>query len=256
MEKLAVEKIIKEGSGRQKIKLYFTDLALFNCRSLSPGANIPARVLTNEERAVIFNSIKERKDIKYWEDVRVNNKAFLMFKPTISTYSKTFDYLTAEISKHVGWALVNRYYEDAINKILEEVEEEELREKLVKKTLENLKEFKAKKYQRKGFLPLIEIPQTDIRKANSLISELNQQIKEAKGFIKGVETFLNKSLPLQPYKKFIKEEEARIKKNIEKAREVIMELKPEEQKFSILYWDKVKVEITDEDLKDIKNAGR
>jgi hypothetical protein len=287
MKKTDIERIIKQGSTKQKIKLYFTDIAYFNTVGQYTADIIgsgdtaildrPNKVLTDKERDIIFNSIKEPKDVKYWEELRTWNRAFLMFKPTITTYAQNFDYLTAQLSKFTVVRILHKSYEDAINDILEVVEEKKLRETLVKTALESLKQFDAMKYQEKGFLPFIEIPEANINgKVWLLVEILNEKIKEAKEYIKGIETFLNKQLPLQPYKQFLKDEEGKIKANIQKCRELIeaftlgktvenemdkaikVKTKDElqdEERYKILNWDEVGVEVTDEDIEAIKNAG-
>lgn len=287
MKQTDIERIIKQGSPKQKIKLYFTDIAYFNTVGIKTAQikgsgdtatlDRPEKILTDRERDIIFNSIKEPKDIKYWEELRTWNKAFLMFKPTITTYAKNFDYLTSQLSKYTVVRLLHKSYEDAINDILEVVEEKKLRETLVKTALESLKQFDAKKYQEKGFLPFIEIPEANINsKVWLLVEVLNEKIKEAKEYIKGIETFLNKQLPLQPYKQFLREEEDKIKANIQECRTLIeaftlgrtvendldkaIEVKTEEElqdeeRYKLLNWDEVEVEVTDEDIEDIKRAG-
>lgn len=287
MKQTDIERIIKQGSPKQKIKLYFTDIAHFNTVGIKTAQikgsgdtatlDRPEKILTDRERDLIFNSIKEPKDIKYWEELRTWNKAFLMFKPTITTYAKNFDYLTSQLSKYTVARLLHKSYEDAINDILEVVEEKKLRETLVKTALESLKHFDAKKYQEKGFLPFIEIPEANINsKVWLLVEVLNEKIKEAKEYIKGIETFLNKQLPLQPYKQFLREEEDKIKANIQECRTLIeaftlgrtvendldkaIEVKTEEElqdeeRYKLLNWDEVEVEVTDEDIEDIKRAG-
>lgn len=286
MRKTDIERIIKQGSTRQKIKLYFTDVAYFNTKGMAQveikgsGDNLRLerkdKILTDKERDIIFNSIKEPKDIKYWEELRSWNKAFLMYKPNITTYAKNFDYLTAQLSKYTVVRLLHKGYEDAINDILEVVEDKKLREKLVETALNSLNMFDATRYQEEGFLPFIEIPEANINgKVWLLVEVLNEKIKEAKEYIKGIETFLNKQLPLQPYKQFLREEEDKIKANIQECRELVeaftlgrtietpmdkaIEVTPgselPDENFNILRWEDVKVEVTDEDIEDIKRAG-
>jgi len=287
MKKTDIERIIKQGSTKQKIKLYFTDIAYFNTVGIYTAELIgsgdtatldrPEKILTDKERDIIFDSIKEPKDTKYWEELRTWNRAFLMFKPTITTYAKNFDFLTSDLSKYAVVRILHKSYEDAINDILEVVEENKLRETLVKTALESLKRFDAMKYQEKGFLPFIEIPEANINgKVWLLVEILNEKIKEAKEYIKGIETFLNKNLPLQPYKQFVKTEEDNIKANIDKCKELIeafnlgktvenemdkaIEVKTkdelqDEERLTILNWDEVEVEVTDEDIEAIKSAG-
>ncbi|MFA7019189.1 MAG: hypothetical protein WC239_09425 [Sphaerochaetaceae bacterium] len=285
MRKTDIERIIKQGSTRQKIKLYFTDVAYFNTKGMAQaelkGSGDSIRleskdqILTDKERDLIFNSIKEPKDIKYWEELRTWNRAFLMFKPTITTYTKNFDYLTAQLSKYTVVRLLHKGYEDSINDILEVVEDEKLRETLVETALKSLNKFDAIRYQEEGFLPFIKIPEANNDKVWLLIEVLNEKIKEAKEYIEGIRVFLNKQLPLQPYKEFLKEAEDKIKGEIEECRglieaftvgrtietpldkaiEVTPGLELPDERFSILRWEDVDVEVTDEDMEDIKRAG-
>lgn len=286
MRKTDIERIIKQGSTRQKIKLYFTDVAYFNTKGMAQaefkGSGDSLRlekkdkILTDKERDLIFNSIKEPKDIKYWEELRTWNKAFLMFKPTISTYAKNFDYLTAQLSKYATERLLHKGYENGINDILEVVEDEKLRETLVETALKSLNMFDAIRYQEEGFLPFIEIPEANMDgKVWLLIEFLNEKIKEAKEYIEGIRTFLNKQLPLQPYKQFLKENEDKIQANIQECRELVeaftlgrtietpldkaIEVTPgselPDERFNILRWEDVEAEVTDEDIEDIKRAG-
>ena len=65
MKKTDIERIIKQGSTRQKIKLYFTDLAYFNTVGINTvniaGGDLITKeeILTDKERGLIFSSIKE-----------------------------------------------------------------------------------------------------------------------------------------------------------------------------------------------------
>jgi hypothetical protein len=286
MRKTDIERIIKQGSTRQKIKLYFTDVAYFNTKGMAQaelkGSGDSIRlerkdqILTDKERDLIFNSIKEPKDIKYWEELRTWNKAFLMFKPTITTYTKNFAYTTAQLSKYATERLLHKGYENGINDILEVVEDEKLRETLVETALKSLNMFDAIRYQEEGFLPFIEIPVDDIDGLVwLLIEELNEKIKEAKEYIEAIRFFLNKVLPLQPYKEFLKDAEDKIKGEVEECRELIeaftlgktietpmdkaIEVTPgselPDERFNILRWEDVEVEVTDQDIEDIKRAG-
>ena len=286
MRKTDIERIIKQGSTRQKIKLYFTDVAYFNTKGMAQaelkgsGDNLRLekkdKILTDKERDIIFNSIKEPKDIKYWEELRTCNRAFLMFKPTITTYTKNFDYLTAQLSKYATVRILHKGYENGINDILEVVEDEKLRETLVETALKSLNMFDAIRYQEEGFLPFIKIPEANIDgKVLLVIEVLNEKIKEAKEYIEAIRTFLNKNLPLQPYKEFLKEAEDKIKGEIEECRGFIeaftlgrtietpldkaIEVTPgselPDESFNILRWEDVEVEVEDEDIEDIKRAG-
>lgn len=266
MKQTDIDKILNEGSGKQKIKLYFTDVAHFNTVGKYitnvKGSTVEKKttILTEEDRQIIFDSI-EKKDIKYYEALRGYNKAFLLFKPTIATYSKNFDWITAKLSKEAVMKLLHIIYQEAINDILEVVENKNLRDKVVKKALNSLKDFEAIKYQEKGYGTFIKIPLSNVNANLLLIVELiNEKIVEAKEYIKGIEDFLNKCLPLYPYKQFIKDNESNIIENIKECQKMIedtlnLDNELDKVKFKILNWEDVEITLTEEDLQDIKNAG-
>lgn len=269
MKKTDIERIIKQGSTKQKIKLYFTDVAYFNTKNMDQVDNI----LTSKEREIIFNSIKDSKDIKYWEELRIWNKAFMMFKPNVTTYTKNFDYLTATLSTYIIVNLLHKEYENTINDILEVVEDKKLREKLVETTLKSLQKFNGQKYQKNFISPLIKIPEENME---FIIQNINEEIKVAKEYIAGIKIFTYKYLPLQPYKEFLIKAENKIKEEIEFCRKLIEDfierkktetligkvikvtkgLELPDERFTITRWEDVEVDITDEDIEDIKSAGR
>lgn len=283
MRKTDIERIIKQGSTRQKIKLYFTDVAYFNTKGQytanfkgsgdSLQLDIKDKILTDKERNLIFNSIKDPKDGKYYDELRTYNRAFLMFMPTISAFTKDFDYLTALFSKYKRERTLHKFYQVVINNILEVVEDKKLREKQVNTALQSLNIFNAKRYQEEGYLPFIEVPDANIDiEVWALVEGLNKTIKEAKEYIEGIKKFLKKYLPLQPYKKFVKDAEDKIKADIEECRKHIKEFtigrtatpmdkeaevftELPDERFNIIRWEDVDAEVTDEDIEDIKNAG-
>ena len=283
MRKTDIERIIKQGSTRQKIKLYFTDVAYFNTKGQytanfkgsgdSLQLDIKDKILTDKERNLIFNSIKDPKDGKYYDELRTYNRAFLMFMPTISAFTKDFDYLTALFSKYKRERTLHKFYQVVINNILEVVEDKKLREKQVNTALQSLNIFNAKRYQEEGYLPFIEVPDANIDiEVWALVEGLNKTIKEAKEYIEGIKNFLKNYLPLQPYKKFVKDAEDKIKADIEECRKHIKEFtigrtatpmdkeaevftELPDERFNIIRWEDVDAEVTDEDIEDIKNAG-
>jgi hypothetical protein len=325
MRKLDIEKVISQGSVRQKIKLCFVDVAHFNvigkytAELKDSGDNttleVKNQILTDRERELIYSSVKEPKDVKYWNELRTWNKSFLMFMPIVTNYRSEFQFLRADLSKLTSIRLLHRSYQDAINNILEDVEDANLREVMVTTALNSFKEadkqlqtdtidperktkylkkYKAQRYQEEGYLPYLNIPDTNTdSQVLSIIEKLNDKIPEAKDYISGLTAFLNKQLPLQPYKDFLKEEETKIIEEIETCRMFIeegyiigrnVETSPDkpktpprrkgktvlvkritkkdpagelpDERFNILRWEDVEVETTETDIENIKNAGR
>ena len=271
MKKTDIELIIKKGSIRQKIKLYFTDIAHFNITGVhtaefkgsgdSLRLEVKDRILTDRERDLIFDSVKDPKDIKYYNELITWNRAFLLFKDKLTGDWNYFKYITAKINGFYISRIIQINFENAINDTFEEVEDKKLREKVVNKAIKSLKFYNASKYQEKGFLPFIDIKYNDAEGLFKSIEILNSRIKETKEYIETLRTFLNKQLPVQPYKEFLKYQEEKIKAEIEQCREYVgIFLKSEEfmdevEKINILRWEDVEIKVSDEDIEDIKNAG-
>ena len=295
--------ILKEGTVKQKIDLYFTHLAQENIgddieytgeytalsepllKGLEPIKKSNQKRLLDEElkkldekiadeakegitaseEILIYKSITDSKDIKYFNNQRIFNKSFLMFKPTINTYIKNFDYLTAHLSKYTVEKLLHKKYEETINNMLGVVEDKNIREQLVDQAIRDLKMFDAKKMfiktQSNTPLASIRIPDGSLdTQMITLIKKINTDLQDAKEFITGIKTFVNKNVPLTPYKEFIKGAEDRIKTNIELCRKIVesyigKDLAEGLDNLKILRWEEVDVEITKEDLENIKRAG-
>jgi hypothetical protein len=76
MTKKDIERIIKQGTVKQQMKLYMTDVAMFNL-----SYNREEALLTDKERDLIWNNIKTEKDIKQYEELRKWNNLFTIYKP-------------------------------------------------------------------------------------------------------------------------------------------------------------------------------
>jgi hypothetical protein len=216
MKPETVNRILNTGSNRERIRLYFTDVAIFSVYAFSGDIDKaeeeePPSLLTQAQRDEIFNSITERKDIAYYKELRNYNKAFLLFKPTVNNIANNFKYIKSEISKYTVYKGLSIAYEDLINEMLDNVEDENTKATLLDIALKNLSPVKAKhfKHNSRSLIGFTEdsIPET----LEALIQTLNNSTKDAKEFIEGIKLFLNKYLPLQPYKQYIKEHETKIK---------------------------------------------
>lgn len=271
MKKTDIELIIKKGSIRQKIKLFFTDIAFFNISGIytaefkGSGDNLRLEVkdyiLTDRERDLIIDSVKDPKDIKYYNDLIIWNRGFLIFKDKLTVYKNYFKYISGNISSHCVSNSTQHSFIEVINNIFEDIKDKNLREKLINKTIKDLKFFNAYKYQEKGYEAYIDIKYFDFDGLIDSIEVLNNKTKEAKEWITTLKSFLNKVLPLQPYKDFVKYEEDQIKAVIEKCRIdtkkyiVSEKFKDQLEKINILRWEDVEIKVSDEDIEDIKNAG-
>lgn len=275
-----VNRILNTGSSRERIRLYFTDIAIFSVYLFSGDIDKaeeeeeePLSLLTQAQRDEIFNSITERKDIAYYKELRNYNKAFLLFKPTVNNIANNFKYIKSEISKYTVYTGLSIAYEDLINEMLDNVNDDNTKATLLDIALKSLSPVQAKhvKHNSRSLIEFTEdsIPET----LYSLIQTLNNSTKDAKEFIEGIKLFLNKYLPLQPYKQYIKEHETKIKgyileckamlqlyTNIQNTETILKRLtvdkNPKKQyKYIVNNWEDIEVQVTDEDIEDIKTAG-
>jgi hypothetical protein len=203
MKKNYIDKIITEGSVKQKIKLYMTDAALFNI-----NYSKDKKLLTDSERQIIWESIKDPKDAKYYEELRVRNKAFLMFKAHISQYRLTFVYYQTLLVKYTEQGLLHYHYEALINDLLNLHSDKISRVKALKMVLDRNKSFSTVCVQESGVGDSINVLAGETFEDLILtVKMINDESLKVKEFIGQISLFLDKKLPLQPYKDFVKEEE-------------------------------------------------
>lgn len=218
MKKSYIDRVLQKGSVREKIKLYLTDQAniiLFNKEpKLSPEIGI-----------LILDSMTTHNDSKYYNELKTSFKSFLLYSENIPRLINNMKYLISQISKYVNISLIHRGYEEAINNILAAVEDNTMRDILMKTALENLQKFDAihitTNTNNTDRMPFIIIPEGS-DKIKLLIEMLNEDIKDAKEYIEGLRLFANKKIPLTPMKKFLKDGEKNIKSQIEEAQEIIV----------------------------------
>ena len=167
--------ILDAGSMRDKIKLYFTDVAHFNIIGINNLDSTPSMdivrldyLLTDLERDSIYKSIKEKSDIKYYESLRIANIVFVnSLNKDLYMYSKDIELLSSQI----GYACLYAFF---------------------KKNNQPIRTTKTDKFNpvmKKHLDARIKKLESNDSVTN-LISELNEVTAEAKYFIVGVKLFL------------------------------------------------------------------
>jgi hypothetical protein len=248
-----IERIIREGTIKQKIKLYMTDTALFNLSYSRDNS-----ILTDRDRDLIWKSIKEPKDIKYYEDLRTSNKIFIMFKEHLASYYKRIYFLSMQCKNCIDLYLLHSFYEEVINDLIEVAPDKKTRDTLLKTAIEKTKKYNGKKYQEKGFDAWLDI--TDSNKLSDFainIEMIAEEIITVKTFFETIKQFLNKWLPIRPYIDYLNENEKKIIElldNVKILQDIHKDSLPNDMKKVIPYKD-INVEVTKESLENIKNAG-
>lgn len=230
MDRKTIDKILYSGTVKDKIILYFNDLAIQNA-GYDFNENLVA--LTDEEKAQISSEIKTSKDKKYYNSLVLYSKSYLIFKPNMALCLSNMSKIETEIRlKFLTYTFVKlseEIKENVLNNILNENEKNK-----VKKEIE--------------LIINKSIPETVKESLKEHINIFNKWAEEQKIIISGLDIFTKKHLPL-PYLK------SQIKNQIKLSKEIIKNLKDLLPDENINSWEDIEVEITAEDIQDIKNAG-
>lgn len=247
-----INEILKHGSVRKKIILFFNDLAINNA---GYHVNMCLERLTAEQKEDIKSSIKGKKDKVFYNQLIKGYKSYLIFRnnPIISLLE--LQERKNNININVIAYLSFNYHKETINELMELVEDKANKE-LIRKHInkELAKKDPTLKYfvNNKKNIDLKFISQIKENLENK-IKEINIETVNQKETLTALNLFLKKHLPLPFLIDNIKQQITATKDILNKIGEIIEEVGIE---FSpVIKWDKVEVKITDEDIEDIKNAG-
>ena len=165
MKRTDIERILKQGSVKQKIKLYMTDIALVNVNWDNLDYEIKGKelkikgtkLLSDRERELLWSSIKDPKDVKYYNELRKWNQAFLMFKEKFSIELMKLHAIFYMIDRSNTEEIERNKGRDIINEILDVIPEKKTREKALNKAIELTKGDGGKVYQEKGYPKYLDL---------------------------------------------------------------------------------------------------
>jgi hypothetical protein len=270
MKKTDIERILKQGSIKQKIKLYMTDIAYyhiigeksigFELYSIPKIFKVRDELLTDKEREILINSIKndikEPKDIEYYNNLKDNNNAFLIFKDKFSIDLMKLHNLFYLISISNGKDIKRLQNKELVNEILDLIPDKKIREKALNKAIEVTKGEGGIKLIVKGYRNYLEIDRSmfwdEIKRPTEKAILIAKGCKE---YLITFKEFLANDLPLKPYKDWLEIQEKKLIRLITAIHQItILESTPTDFPKIELY-DEIKAEVTDEDIEDFKNAG-
>lgn len=264
MKRTDIERILKQGSVRQKTKLYMTDIALVNVDWNNLDYEIKGKelnikgtkLLSDKERDLLWSSIKDPKDVKYYNELRTYNRAFLIFKDRFSIDLMKLQAIFYLICVSNSEEIKRAESKDLVNEILYLIPDKKTREKALNKAIELTKGDGGREYQEKGYPKYLELDRsmwwTEIRRPTEIAIAT---AKECKEYIVMFKTILANNLPLKPYRDWVEAQEKHLKTLITAIHETtILEDTPTDFPKIELYQEIV-AEVTDEDTEDFKNAG-
>lgn len=261
MRKDAIERILKQGTVKQKIKLYMTDGALCqvdmdNLILNDQGEIIGSTLLTNKEKESLWESIKEPKDIEYYEKLRSINKVVVFLKEHLTVNVYRLLSLSYKIHTEYSEFTANTGNIEIINDLLELYPDKGSRERAYKLALKKTKGWGGETYQEKGYPKYLDI---DIKQyfLDNDVDVANIMAQRVKASIIMFKKILSKQLPLRPYIDWINEEEKKVINIINAIRNITSDIEKyiKANKPEIIKYEDIEVSITDEDIEDFKNVG-
>ena len=264
MKRTDIERIIKQGSVRQKIKLYMTDIALVNTdwdnldfEIRGKELNIKGtKLLSDKERELLWSSIKDPKDVKYYNDLRTWNGAFLMFKDRFSIDLMKLQAIYYLISVSSEAETRRSECKDLVNDILDLIPDKKTREKALNKAIQLTKGDGGRKYQEKGVPKYLDIDRslwwTEIERRTEMAIATAKGCKE---YIVMFKTVLTNHLPLKPYKDWVEAQEKKLKTLITAIHDttILEDTPPDFPK--IEPYEEIKAQITEGDVEDFKSSA-
>jgi hypothetical protein len=262
MKRKDIERILKEGSVKQKIKLYMTDIALsnldfFNIKTeLIRGELIPTgtKLLSNKERELLWSSIKTPKDVKYYKDLVAWNQSFILFKDKLTIDLHTLLWMESIIVKDFQRSVERSQTKDLVNEMLDLMPDNKTRDKALKKAL-SLTEGGIE-YQEKGYPKYLDTEKaiywTEIKIPTEIAIKTAESCKE---YIEMFKTILAQKLPLKPYRDWVKNQEKELKRLTTSIYSLTTTEDCPTDFPKMKTYEEIEAHITDEDVEDFKNSG-
>jgi hypothetical protein len=282
MNRKTAERILNKGSIKEKTILYLTDSALFNLDSEhaiideKTGDIIGSKLLSPEERETLYRSINISKNIQAYERMRKLNSVFMFFKERLDKEVDLLLMYYLVIANHYNTYKASESYFNILSSLLKLYPDSNTTEidKILKQLniapdyvdlkapirltngdlVENINKnsFNYLQYKEGSFN--IEIEYYFINILEVVNSAINTAI-DCKRTILVFKEILYKDLPIKPYKDYTEIKENHIKGLIDKIRLLSVELKGYPIEYPIIdSYDKLKAEITEEDVNDFKSS--
>jgi hypothetical protein len=224
MDSKEIKKILNSNSVKSKIKLYFIDVAFFNING--------TRILDDEQRVLIYEKIKSKNDISYYDDYRIWNKVFLMYKPILENNLSQLSLNTSKINYEILLSKNNNLLEKIFSDL-------DLKKIVETKYLKELESIKNKNYF------------DSVVKYNN---ENNNHIKTTKSNLYIIKKILEK-IQLEPYQDYLIETENKIIEFVNQNNALVKNNISYLKNLVILKWEDIETNISEDEIEDLKKLG-
>lgn len=255
MKVKSAEQIIEEGTVREKILLYFEDMALRNVDVSSVVINNKAvrstGFLDAEQSYLIVNSVKAPKDLKYYNQLRHYDSLFnhfiLKYKNVVTQLRCSYLLIQGENKKLIEGLKQDELFTELRESIkelnLSELyPEEDTKHIAVDVILRIVSKVTSRERKPKLYTVYWKAIQPEVYFAIDLI-------EDSKLYIKMFKRILSKDLPIKPYREWVKAEENGLRILIECIYSITTALDNKPEDFPIiLKYEEVDVDVTEEDV--------
>ena len=269
MVKINIDEFLSTSSPKDVILLYFTYLAGSNISNYTGEEDLLNPEQIKIMRTEIQRIVKDKKHKDYFSNLVIANRSFLYMYPHIVGLVNGAKHYNSSINNLINLTLSNKRYENTVNTILEQIEDRDLRKKILHKIAFNYMENEAISIS-KDYDKYIQVRQYENDKnILLLIEDINRELPIAKDYIMKLKSFLKKYLPLKPYRDFINSQEKDLLKTTKNSMESIskyLNIKnaglPEEfrplliDNYKIIPYNEIEIVVSDEYLKALKLAGQ
>jgi hypothetical protein len=260
MKGKSADEIIEEGTVREKILLYFEDMALRNVDVSSVVFNgkviRSTGFLDAEQSYLIVNSVKAPKDLKYYNQLRHYDSLFnhfiLKYKNVVTLLRCSYLIIQGENKKLIESLkqdeLLTELRENLKELNLSELyPEEDTKHLAIDVILKIVQKVTTKDRQPKLYTIYWKAIQPEVYFAIDLI-------EDSKLYIKMFKRILNKDLPIKAYREWVKAEEKGLINLIEIIYSLTTALDNKPKDFPIiLRYEEVDIDVTEEDVTAFKS---
>jgi hypothetical protein len=260
MKGKSAEQIIEEGTVREKILLYFEDMALRNVEVSSVAINNKSirtgGFLDAEQEHLIVSSVKAPKDLKYYNQLRHYDSLFnhfiLKYKNGVTLLRCSFLIIEGE-NKKLTEAIKQDEVFNELAKTIKELnlseiyKDDESRAIAIDVILRVVSKITSRERKPKLYEYYWKVIQPEVYFAIDVI-------EDCKLYIKMFKRILSKDLPIKPYREWVKAEETGLKNLIECIYSLTTALDNKPEDFPvILRYEEVDIDLTEEDVTAFKS---
>lgn len=198
-----IEKIINEGTAKERTLLYMTGVAHFVTASVGDDL-----LLSDEQMEAILRTLNTNKEIEYYNKLRALNKVFILFN---ERYTASKNQLLRVQEALYGLSLTKKLqagFMEAINQILQEIPDKETRERALSTGIASLnkKGLHSIATKKGNNLVFTLTGLNDTTAIDEQVTRFNACVRDCKEFL-GALKLVIKQLPVKPYQKYLKLED-------------------------------------------------